>query len=509
MNIADILEQHALERPDLPTIEDGAQIVSYAELNARVRAAAAYLHDAGIEQGDIVAVMLPDSVEYIVLLYALAKLGAVYTAIYEGRTEHEYAQAVEGLGIKVMIARPNIAPILGAKVLAVNDIFRDTPDPSTASREMNFPATFDENRAFMAVTTSGTTGNNKRILVSHAQIMSRILAHEKYNDLKASDRYLSVLHFAFFAGSRRCMYMLYVGATVVINRAPITSQFFDYLNERKINCTFLVPSLLRELLTHAKGDKPVLPNVKILVATSRLSSAERTLIRQRLTPNLIESYGTNEAGLMTVAKPEDQDAHPESVGRLIGGLEAQVVDAEDRLLPHGQAGIIRFRGRHISTSYQINPEATARAFRDGWFYPGDLATINGEGFVFLKGRADDVINNDGAKFYPIEVESVLLAHPDVTESAVLGWPHERFGEVAVAFVVSKSKSLENKELIDFCRPRIADYKLPAIISFLSELPMNSMGKIVKGQLREQLIKHLKKHTSATHMKRKKGGVKSE
>ena len=189
---------------------------------------------------------------------------------------------------------------------------------------------------------------------------------------------------------------------------------------------------------------------------------------------------------MAVATPEDQVAHPESVGRLIEEIEAQIVDERDQPQPFGLVGNIRFRGSDIVKSYLNNPQATARAFRGGWFYPGDLAAINEAGFVFLKGRADDVINNEGAKFYPIELETVLLSHPDVMETAVLGWPHKRFGEVAVAFIVCSKNSVKDKELIAFCGAQIAPHKLPNRIIRLSELPRNAMGKVVKNRLRDQL-----------------------
>ena len=155
-----------------------------------------------------------------------------------------------------------------------------------------------------------------------------------------------------------------------------------------------------------------------------------------------------------------------------------------RVGDHGnQVGLVGFRGEGLPTGYVGNAEATHRAFRDGWFFPGDLAAIDADGFFFFKGRADDVINNEGAKFYPIEVEKVLASHPAVVEVAVFGWPHRRHGELAVAFVVAK-QPLTVPELQAFCRRQIADYKVPARIVFVDKMPRNPTGKIMKSRLKE-------------------------
>lgn len=486
MNLADILDQHALTRPDHPAIQDGERIVSYAELKSKVVAAAANLNDAGIGFGDLVGVILNDSVEYIVVNYALAKLGAINIPINGRLPPSERERVVEGIGIKAVISNGKKTPLSMVPNLGVNQICRHTANALAQLPGSKSQLPFDENRTLMIVSSTGTTGSQKLIPMSHGQILSWNSAHQKYTGLMASDRYLSVVHFAFIAGSRRCIMMLHLGATVVINHATSVVNFFDQIAEKKINWTFLTPSHLKPLLDFATGDKPIIPTVKILVATSRLTPTERTLVRKRLTPNLIETYGVNEAGLVAVATPEDQVAHPESVGRLIEEIEAQIVDERDQPQPFGLVGNIRFRGSDIVKSYLNNPQATARAFRGGWFYPGDLAAINEAGFVFLKGRADDVINNEGAKFYPIELETVLLSHPDVMETAVLGWPHKRFGEVAVAFIVCSKNSVKDKELIAFCGAQIAPHKLPNRIIRLSELPRNAMGKVVKNRLRDQL-----------------------
>ena len=232
----------------------------------------------------------------------------------------------------------------------------------------------------------------------------------------------------------------------------------------------------------------------MVVGSAPVTSEQRLLARERLAANLIEVLGSNEAGHLASAHPADQDAYPEAVGRVAEGVDAEIVDAEDRPLPPGEVGLVRFRAPGIATDYLDNPEATARAFRDGWFYPGDLAALNAERYLFLKGRADDVINNAGAKFYPIEVENALLAHPEVEEAAAFAWPDERGGEVAVTVAVTRSP-VERDDLSAFCAQRIARYKVPRMIMFAPEMPKNPAGKILKAELMEIFRRHLADRSS--------------
>ena len=188
----------------------------------------------------------------------------------------------------------------------------------------------------------------------------------------------------------------------------------------------------------------------------------------------------------------ESGAHP-IAGGLVEDIEAQVVDGDDRPLPAGEVGFARFRGPGFATSYLDNPEATARAFRDGWFYPMDLAAINEDGYVFLKGRADDIISCDGIKFYPIEVETVLMSHPAVTAAAVFGWPHSLHGEESVAAVTVTEPASQN-DIRSFCTQRMAEHMVPRIIMIMPELPRNPMGKILKGEIKETLKRKLAKRS---------------
>lgn len=479
MNIADILAEHARSRPDHPAIEDGDRVVTYGDLAGRVADAAANLQAAGIRAGDRIGIMLDDSAEHLITLYALLKAGAVMVSIGLDLPQEEKDRTVSGLGVKAVITAAGAAPVAGLPLLSVGEICRQRTDGAAAFAAPDL----DDDHPAMIIQSSGTTGTPKSFLRSHANMKVSIRRFAQYEGWTADDRYVAIMHMSFLVGRNTCLGMLYLGATAVVHRAPSVEALVMDMRDKRITVAVLTPAHLQPLLDYAEGKPLLFPGLRVMaVGTAPTTQEQRRRARERLTPNVLEWFGINEAGLLAIAHPADQDAYPESVGRLADDIEAQVLDGDGTPLPPGEVGPIRFRGPGFSSSYLGDPDASARAFRDGWFYPGDLAELNAERYLFFKGRADDIINNEGAKFYPIEVENVLRLHPTVTDAAVFAWPHARHGQVAVAYVVTTAR-VTPVELGRFCRQHIAPYKGPAWVEFVAEMPRNPMGKILKNTLK--------------------------
>jgi acyl-CoA synthetase (AMP-forming)/AMP-acid ligase II len=219
----------------------------------------------------------------------------------------------------------------------------------------------------------------------------------------------------------------------------------------------------------------------LLSSGSALHPDERRQIRERLCPNFCEYYGSTEGGGVSVLTPRDQEIYSDSVGRTIFGVDVEIVDDEHRVLPAGEIGRLRYRGPAVATGFYGEAEPDPETFRDGWFYPGDLASVNQDGYVFLRGRRKDMIIRGGVNIYPNDVEAALLAHPAVAEAAVTGLPDPEFGEQVAAFIVVRAE-VSDGELIAWCRARMAAYKTPARILRRPELPRNSGGKVLKAQL---------------------------
>lgn len=483
MNITDVYAELALTRPHHPAIEDGAHGVTYGDLAPAVDAAAANLRASGIAAGDIVAVKLADSPDHLIILCALARAGAIVFSLNSFVSKTDLDHSLGSVAVKALIARD--APDVAAGVLCLTpgDIRRPTSMPfERPDHSDDHPLVLNQ--------SSGTTGAPKSFFRSHGEFLWWSRRYRRAQGWNPDDRCLSLTPLSFDVGRSISLDMLRLGATVVINRSTKPKEIVDSVHEKRITYLKLTPSHMTVLLAYGE-DKPLLfPDLRAMVVGSApVTNHQRMLARSRLTPNCFEQLGSNEAGLMAFATPADQDRYPDSVGRVIEGVEAEIVDTDGNALPAGEVGNVRFRAPGYPSRYLDDPEASRRAFRGGWFHPGDLAAMNEEGYLFLKGRADDVINNSGVKFYPVEVETVLLSHVGVTEAAVVDWPHALYGEVAVAFVVLNSQ-VALDELRDLCARRMAPFKVPHHLVAVSEMPKNPMGKILKGTLRQTLHDHL-------------------
>lgn len=482
MAITDIIDSHANDQPEHPAIEDGDRVISYADLAGRLRVAAANLQGNGISAGDRVGVMLTDSAEHLIALHALLKAGAVIVTIDLALSAIEKDRIVSRLGLKTVIRSATTNTIANVSNLLVEEICHHT---LAGGGRFIAPAIKDDHPA-MIIQSSGTTGDAKYFVRTHAGHLESMRRYGKYEGWKPDDRCLVIIGIGFQAGRNAYLGMLRMGATVVVSHAQSVGSLVEEILRKRISVVRLTPTHLQLLIDRAASERRLFPNLNVMaVGTAPTTQEQRRLARERLTPNLIEWLGCNEAGLLAIATPADQDAYPEAVGRLVDEVEAQVVDANHNPLPIGQVGQIRFRGRGMSTCYLDDARTTSLAFRNGWFYPGDLAALNEQRYLFFKGRADDVINMSGVKFYPIEVENVLKCHPDVLDAAVIASPHPHYGQVPVAFVTCRTKATGGA-LRKFCARHIAPFKLPVAIIFLPELPRNALGKILKGNLREML-----------------------
>ena len=248
----------------------------------------------------------------------------------------------------------------------------------------------------------------------------------------------------------------------------------------------LVPTILRRLLALPDGVLKPFRSVRRLVSIgAAMFPGERGEILRRLTPGFIDYYGSTEGGGTTYLTRHDPDQYSNSVGRPVFGIDVQCVDESHRPVPPGTVGRIRVRGEVVSTEFWNDPEASREAFRDGWYYPGDLGSLDADGYLTLAGRAKDMIIRGGVNIYPAEVEAVLQAHPAVVDSAVVGWPSREYNEEVAAFVILKGRATP-AELRELCRSRLAPYKVPRQVFVVDDFPRNTLGKVLKAELAGRL-----------------------
>jgi acyl-coenzyme A synthetase/AMP-(fatty) acid ligase len=346
---------------------------------------------------------------------------------------------------------------------------------------------------YLLVLSSGTTGRPKGPMINHRQAVQRLMAGIVNWGLSPWDRYASVIPLSFNMGRANCMTIHQLGGTAVMMAEDMpVDGVVGAFRDAAITWAFITPHHLRMLLAQASGPEPLMPFLRqLIVATAPLYSDERETARRLITPNFFETYGSNECGMYAMSSPDEQVWKPDSVGRIVSGVDAEIVDENHQPLPAGEVGAIRLRGPGFPTEYFNNPEATAQSFRDGWFYPGDAAMIDNDGFVFLKGRTDDVILFDGINVFPADIEDVLTTHPAVEEAAVVGHLTQSRREVPVAFVVLDGQA-SPKELRVFCQQKLAKMKWPHAIVPVKALPRSDAGKVLKTDLKKLSQKLLEK-----------------
>jgi acyl-CoA synthetase (AMP-forming)/AMP-acid ligase II len=279
------------------------------------------------------------------------------------------------------------------------------------------------------------------------------------------------------------MSVLFSGGTLILKPPPCSPQdLIACVASEKGTSLFLVPTQLRRLLALDDAELVPLQGLNLLFSSGApLSPTERVEIRDRLCSRFFEYYASTEGGGVSLLTPDDIATHGQTVGRPVFAVEVEVVDAQDKPLPLGEIGLLRYRGPACATAYHFDPEASAEAFRQGWFYPGDLASLDADGFVTLCGRQKDMIIRAGINIYPSDIESALNAHPAVAESAALGWPSREFGEEIAAFVVLTG-ACEPGVLLAHARELLPQPKWPRAVFVVDELPRNSGGKVLKREL---------------------------
>ena len=482
-NVSDAIFHNARRRPSHPAIVDGTRKISYAEFAELISKTTGHLQDIGVEPGDIIGVALGDNADHIVALLSIAWLGAVILPMDVRWTGEEKRRVAMHFGARWVLVTASEMPIAGIKSLAVDEAWHRSV--AAHSGKCDFVRRLDQ--PLLLSLSSGTTGEPKGPMVTHGHALNRLYIYAFSLTFNEADRFITATPLYFGGARYMTMAYLFMGATVIIFPAPYEpEELAKAVNELRVTSLFLVPTLMRRLLELPKASAPLMPGVRLLISSgSSLYPAERRSIMRELCPNFFNFYSSSEGGGISLLRPEHPDEVSLSVGQVVFGAEVQIIDEGHKPLPRGETGMIRYRGGAVADSYYRNPEESAVAFRNGWYYPGDVGRLDGNGFLFLTGRVKDMIIRGGVNIYPAEIEQTLIAHPAVAEAAVVGWPSKERGEEIAAFVVCRTKVSEH-DLIAHCRDSLAPYKIPKGVFFLDALPKSGMGKVLKPALAERL-----------------------
>jgi acyl-CoA synthetase (AMP-forming)/AMP-acid ligase II len=481
MNITETLAHHARAVPDRPAIVHGGRVVLYRELHDLVSRAAGHLRSLGLAQGDVAGVALKDSIEHLVVLAAMARAGIVILPLDWRWTPAEQERVIAHFGAKLVLVEPGKAQPQNCPCLSVSEDFL-----SLVGKQDPIPACPDGDIPLLMSLSSGTTGRPKGPRIRHSQFLARYRVFWINLGFNSQDRFLSATPFYYGGGRSFPLVMLYSGGTVAMLPPPYEPEALcEAVREHRISALFLVPTLIRRLLTLSDAQLAPIRSLRLLLSSGSALHAEERRHLRALCPGFVEYYSSTEGGGVSFLTTEDPEAFSGSVGRPVFGVEVQCVDERHQPLPQGGVGRIRYRGPAVADGFWNDPEASRESFRDGWWYPGDLGMLDEHGYLYLKGRAKDMIIRGGVNIYPAEIEAVLQSHPAVTDCAVVGWPSREFNEEVAAFVIPKGAAPGEtlaEELRELCRGRMAPYKVPKQVFVVKDFPRNALGKVIKADL---------------------------
>ena len=334
---------------------------------------------------------------------------------------------------------------------------------------------------FLILKSSGTTGNPKYADLTHADALARFHRFQRPFGIAAGDVFWPLSAIDYVLSKLRALYCLQAGAAVCLP-VGLTAMADIIAFARAVGASVAAATPAHmEVLLQLSLPRDTIPALRILeVTTATVTEQLRLRLRQAFGDVVYVTYATNEAGTVTVATPEEQLQVPETVGRVLPGVTLEIVDVQDQVIPAGSVGQVRLRATGIPRSYLGDAAASSKSFRNGWFYPGDLAALLPGGSLVLHGRSDDMMICDGVNIYPSEIERVLLAHDAVHEAAafpVLSRVHQQLPCAAVIL----SRPVPAQELDAHCRERLG-FKTPRRILVLDDYPRNAAGKVLKREL---------------------------
>lgn len=498
MLLSEILPRAVALHAGRPAVVCGALRLSYAELGERVARQTGGLVRLGVGPGDRIAILHCNCHHMLEMYFAAVHAGAVLVPLNHRLTARDLAYILDDTSCRVLIAdEPQKKLAMAAAAAATTPCtVVSSADLVSVETRLERPRATETDPANIYY-TSGTTGHQKGVILTHRNIASHAESTISELQLDADDVWAHLAPMFHLADAWATWAITMVGGCHVMVGVFEAGAVLQTMVDERISVTNLIPTMLNDLVHDPDADDLVFPGLRLIMSGGAPISPH--LVRRVVDTfgcEYVQTYGLTETSPylsfsiledhLRLLSEEEQMRYRSMTGRAARGVRLRVVDeGGDDVAADGRAvGEIIARGERITPGYWNLPEATAEAFVDGWFHTGDLATIDHEGYLNIVDRKKDVIITGGELVYSTEVENVLYAHPAVVEAAVVGQPDERFGEVVHAVIVLKAgAAVSDEDLITHCREELAHYKCPRSVRFVEALPRTGSGKISKKELR--------------------------
>jgi acyl-coenzyme A synthetase/AMP-(fatty) acid ligase len=488
-NLADELTNQASSRPEAIAVRLRASDVSFRQLEILTWRAATFLHRSGARAGDVVGLSFANELTSIVTMLATARIGATTFSVPAGSPPILQAQMLEEAKARILatdIADPHAG---GLPRLLVNMGFlaKDSTPIDTSVRD-KYPQA-----PWLIISGSGSTGRPKQIPVTHSVFRERMVLYSDRISTSPSDCVVSLIHTDFPSTKNQYLNALFAGASICLFDRAHTNPI-ELCRHTRATILYTAVLHLAQLIDRLPPEsRDVLGSLRALVpAGSVVSDGLRQRVLEKLSRNLYVRYGTTETGPITDATPQEVPFVSGTVGRPLSGVQVEIVDANDKKLPPGEAGRIRIRSPGMIHCYLNDEVATDRAFKDGWFLPGDIGKFTVDGQLVFLGRADHMMIMDGINIYPAEIEAVVGRHPAVRDSAAIPLRSPLHQDIPVCAVALHSgKVASETELLEFTFQRLGS-RYPRRIILLEEIPRTKQGKLLLNELSQEIADKLRR-----------------
>ena len=513
MNVSEFLGISAAIVPDRTALVFEEKRTTFDELQSRVNRLANALRSLGVGAGDRIAIVQVNTDSVVETCFASARIDGVFVPL-------NFRARAEEISFMIRDSAPK-ALLVGSRYLDLIDSISDDLDSverfitldeprdgwlsysdllDNADDEDMWPATAEDDLSVLLF-TSGTTSYPKGVMLTHNSFASYILSHVTPADPEVAERNILTVPLYHIAGMQAMISAIYGGRSLIIQRQFEASQWMELVETESVDRAMMVPTMLKMLMDHEEFHRRDLSSLSVITYGAAPMPVE--VIRRAIVEfpgvQFINAFGQTEtAATITMLPPDDHvlDGSPEeverklkrlaSIGKPLEDVEVRIVNEHAEDVTIGETGEIVARGQRLMKGYWRQESSTEETIKDGWLYTGDLGYWDDDGYIFLAGRARDFIKRGGEMISPEEVEQVLHSHPDIEEAAIIGVEDIDWGERVRAVVVAKSgHSVDEGEVIEYCRQRLASFKKPESVVVVDELPRNPMGKILKRLLREE------------------------
>jgi|GEM_PF-23826 len=499
MNIGTYLDRSAETYKDAPYLQFYDQTVTFGDFSRRVNILANALKAQGFNKGDFIHVLVQNSPETLIAYFAIQKIGAVAGPINGWWKAPEVEYLLNDSQGRGLIIEDQYLPILdeirpncphletvievGASPreghIAFDDLLKGGNDQPVVCESS------EEDTAYIFY-TSGTTGNPKGVLLSHRNVLADVAGVTESLGLEEKMTALIFLPLFHVNAMLSCTFALGIGLQIVLRRQFSASEFWEVVDQYKVNFWSAVPAVYQILLTDPTRQKYDLSSLQFgICGAAPLTEETANRFQEIFDIPIVEGYGLTEATCVSTLNPRDGQRKVGSIGLPLPGQEVRLLDEDGQEVPRNTPGEICIRGDVVMKGYFNRPEETAETLADGFLHTGDVGVMDDDGYIFIVDRIKDMIIRGGENIYPKEIDNLLATHPKIQEAATLGVPDDTMGEEVKVYIIALDDSLTEDEVVDYCRENLAGFKVPKYVQILEDdFPRSPIGKVLKKEMRQ-------------------------